>query len=539
MPFYLLALYLLTQQLDHLNFAPAQQWAVVLEEGGSPDTRTIHLPANIAAIREPVLLILNVQQNVAIYYADGSKAGGSGSMETPVSRNKHRPLLFHLYDKALQPGSLLTLTIATTSIHTPYLKNAYLGPAAELEQAFNLNYWWRQETVKGVIAILLLTALLIGSIWVVYPRRREYLWYTIGTSLWAAHNSNLILRDIPVSDKVWAGIVPLLIGLSLMSIVTMMYYYVGLNKRKSRPYGRWLRNLWLLMLVLAIPLFPLPYEPVIPFSYTLLWNGFLSLVFSLMLLYLLWLYWREQNTRRLLLILCGFAMLAFGVHDAAAAQTKYSTSPFLLHFAAMLTLLTQYYLLVKRFIYSLKQSQYYANHLETLVAEREQQLEANYQKIRLLEQEKAVVDERERIMRDIHDGFGGHLVSTLAMLERPDARIPVIKENIQDALNDLRLVIDSLDFDSQDITTALGMFRSRNSRKIKQAGFDLRWAVEDIATPAGFGAEKTLQLLRIVQEAITNAIKHSGGNAITVSTGTDAASGHSFVQIEDNGSGNA
>jgi len=61
--------------------------------------------------------------------------------------------------------------------------------------------------------------------------------------------------------------------------------------------------------------------------------------------------------------------------------------------------------------------------------------------------------------------------------------------------------------------------------------------VEDIDTPNGFGAEKTLQLLRIVQEAITNAIKHSGGNSITVSTGMDDSSGHSFVQIADNGVG--
>jgi Signal transduction histidine kinase len=229
-------------------------------------------------------------------------------------------------------------------------------------------------------------------------------------------------------------------------------------------------------------------------------------------------------------------MLVFGIHDIWVFDNAELTRPYLLHIAALFTLLSQYFLLVRRFVLSLRETQYYAHHLEELVDEREQALAANYQKMRMLEQEKAVVDERERIMRDIHDGFGGHLVSTLAMLEQPNAALPAVKENIQDALNDLRLVIDSLDFDSQDITTALGMFRSRNRRKIKQAGFELHWAVEDIDTPTGFGAEKTLQLLRIVQEAITNSIKHSGGDKITVSTGMEA-DGSSFVQIADNGRG--
>lgn len=537
LPLYIAGLYLLTQQLDRLDFAPDAQWKVPLKGEQDGLTYTTRLPAYITQVDKPSLLVLNVQQNVAIYYADNAQAGGSGRMQKPVSRNKHRPLLFPLYDKtALQPGELLTLKIATTSTHRPFVANVYLGPAAALERSFDLNTLWRQETVKAVVAILLLTSLVIGSIWLVYPRRKEYLWYAIGTSLWAAHSSNLLVRDIPVSDEVWAGLVPLLIGLSMVSLITMIYYYVGLNKHTSRPYRRWLRYLWASVLVLAIPLFPVPSIPRLAFGYSLIWNSILSLLFSLVLLYLLWLYWREQNIRRLLLVLCASAMLVFGVHDAIAAQTPYSTSPFLLHFAAMLTLLAQYYLLVKRFIYSLKQSQYYATHLETLVAEREQELEQRYQQIHQMEQEKAKADERERIMRDIHDGFGGHLVSTLAMLERPDARIPEIKTNIQDALSDLRLVIDSLDFDSQDITTALGMFRSRNMRKIKQAGFDLKWGIEDIATPTNFGAEKTLQLLRIVQEAITNSLKHSGGNSITVSTGTDE-NGNSFVQVADNGSG--
>lgn len=540
LPLYLAALYWLTQQLDALNFAPDPKWRATVQltaKEATHATGTIRIPDQVAIPANPRLLILNVGHSLTITYPNGIVIGNSGSMADPIARNKHRPLLYPLYQPVLQAGGTLPIEVVSPRAKTLMLEEVYIGPAAELETAFKYNNLIRQNLVKMLVATLWIASLLIGSIWLFYPSRKEYLWYSIGTALWATHSYiNLIVRDVPVRDAVWAALIPLLIGLSVLSMVTMVYYYMPVGASGQRRHKRPLLYLWAGVLLLATPLFFLTYDLELQARYQIFWHGLLALMFSMVLAYVINLYWERQTTKRLLFVLCGFAMLVFGLHDALVQSEPTSTRPYLLHFAAMLTLLTQYFLLVRRFVSSLRETQYYAHHLEELVDEREQELEANYQKIRVMEQEKAVVDERERIMRDIHDGFGGHLVSTLAMLEHPDTHIPVIKENIQDALNDLRLVIDSLDFDSQDITTALGMFRSRNSRKIKQAGFELRWAVEDIATPVGFGAEKTLQLLRIVQEAITNAIKHSGGNTITVSTGTDADN-NSFIQVEDNGRG--
>lgn len=540
LPLYLFVLYQLTLQLDTLASSPESSWQTpitVAETGVTHTTGTIRIPDNIHSLTEPMLLILHINQNIIIRYPNGDVVGTGGSMETPISRNKHRPLLFRLHARMVSPGDHLSFEIASPR-RTAAIANVYIGPNAVLEPVWQRHNLMRQGVVKVLIATLLIAALLISSIWLFYPRRKEYLWYAIGTALWAAHSTNHVIRDIPVSDWLWAALVPFTIGVSILAIITMIYYYMPLGEKGERRHSRSLKYLWAGALLLAVPLFFLPYASGLQAKYHLVWYSLLVMLFTLVLAYVVQIYWEQQTTKRLLFVLSGFAMLVFGMHDVWVYDRKDDiTRPYLLHFAAMFTLLTQYFLLVRRFVLSLRETQYYAHHLEELVSEREQELEANYQKMRVMEQEKAVVDERERIMRDIHDGFGGHLVSTLAMLEQPDTRIPVIKEHIQDALNDLRLVIDSLDFDSQNITTALGMFRSRNSRKIKQAGFELHWAVEDIATPAGFGAEKTLQLLRIVQEAITNAIKHSSGNTITVSTGTDTHSGHSFVQIADNGAG--
>ncbi|MBO0613806.1 hypothetical protein [Thiothrix fructosivorans] len=71
---------------------------------------------------------------------------------------------------------------------------------------------------------------------------------------------------------------------------------------------------------------------------------FARLAVSLVLAYVVQLYWQDQTAKRLLFVLCGFAMLVFGLHDTEVIIERHSTRPYLLHFAAMFTLLTQYVL---------------------------------------------------------------------------------------------------------------------------------------------------------------------------------------------------
>lgn len=544
LPLYLFGLYQLTLYLDGLDFAPDIAPAQVqYTDAQQHNSGTISLPKNIADIAEPMILLLNVTQNIALYYPDGSLVADAGQMQDPISRNKHRPLLFRLHTTALKGANTLQFTLASTPSKQPRLDNVYIGSAEQLEPAWQNNNLLRQSIVKVLTATLFIAAGLIFVIWLYLRQHYEYLWYAIGTALWGVHSINLVIRDIaPLSDALWSGFVPFVIGMSVLSIITMVYYFMPPGAKGRERHTLRLLALWGGGLLLAIPLFVLPMQGMYEWqdTYRAFWFGFLAVLFGLVLSYVIRLFWDKQTPTRFLFVLSGFAMLVFGLHDLMVIldESNLNTAPrpYLLHFAAMFTLITQYLLLIRRFVSSLQKTQYYATHLESLVAQREAELRHNYEKIRVMEQDKVVAEERERIMRDIHDGFGGHLVSTLAMLERPDAQISDARSNIQDALTDLRLVIDSLDFDTQDITTALGMFRSRNARRIKQAGFELQWGIEDLNTPQGFGAEKTLQLLRIVQEATTNALKHSGGNTIRISSGINP-DGHSFVQVEDNGLG--
>jgi signal transduction histidine kinase len=152
-----------------------------------------------------------------------------------------------------------------------------------------------------------------------------------------------------------------------------------------------------------------------------------------------------------------------------------------------------------------------------------------------LERSKAILEERERIMRDMHDGIGGQLVASLAMLEREQDS--EIKNNIHtvltECLNDLRLIIHSLSMQNNVMGSLLADFKYRTSRKLEQLDIDLDWQVAGEADELAIKPQTGLHLLRILQEAFTNILKHSGANQIRFEASVEQSL--FCIEIEDNG----
>ena len=178
--------------------------------------------------------------------------------------------------------------------------------------------------------------------------------------------------------------------------------------------------------------------------------------------------------------------------------------------------------------------------LEGRVEEKRRALDASYARTAVLERDRAIVAERERMMRDMHDGTGGQLVSALAMVEAGDVPRDEIAEALREALSDLRLVIDSLEPGDPDLLALLAHARARLEPRLERHGLRFAWQVEDVPAPDRFGPEQSLHLMRIFQEAVTNAVKHANATTISVRTGT-ARDGEgracAYVEVADDGVG--
>jgi signal transduction histidine kinase len=195
-----------------------------------------------------------------------------------------------------------------------------------------------------------------------------------------------------------------------------------------------------------------------------------------------------------------------------------------------------------RFARALNQVDGFAGKMVMLVREAEDKLKASFAREEERARAAALALERTRLMRDLHDGLGGQLVSIVALSERGNAGAP-IGEAARAALKDLRVVIDSMDDIGGDLMLALGSWRERAMAQLRPHDIALHWRA---VTPEGLPVHPELrpwhviQIVRLLDEALTNAVKHAEARRITVSIETLAdASGFAVgrITVEDDGKG--
>ena len=160
-------------------------------------------------------------------------------------------------------------------------------------------------------------------------------------------------------------------------------------------------------------------------------------------------------------------------------------------------------------------------------------------------QRLAVVDERERISKDLHDGIIQNMYAVgLSLEDVPElmgddraeaaARVERAIESIHLAIQDIRNFIFGLRPELLEGTSLVGGLGALVEEYRHNTMIDLELSVPDpVAEPA---AEVTGQLLAIVSEALSNVVRHSRGSRAVVALTSD--DGRSYeLRIEDNGIG--
>lgn len=131
-------------------------------------------------------------------------------------------------------------------------------------------------------------------------------------------------------------------------------------------------------------------------------------------------------------------------------------------------------------------------------------------------QSRAVLEERERFTRDMHDGIGGQLLSLLVRVRSGKADLDDVEKGIQDGLTDLRLVVDSLDNVGETLGAAMSTFQSRARKMLDAENIDLKWTQIKGLENIEIGTRRTLHLYRILQEALSNIARHAEAKTVLV-----------------------
>lgn len=166
-----------------------------------------------------------------------------------------------------------------------------------------------------------------------------------------------------------------------------------------------------------------------------------------------------------------------------------------------------------------------------------QELEALHARERVRAQAEAVTDERARIVRDMHDGLGSQLVGMLSAVESGGFTRDELLEELNEALSQLRLTIDSLEPIGEDLSSLLGQLRYRLDTRLRKAGFKVVWDVAPMPTETPLSASHLNHLQRLLYETFSNVIKHSRAASVWVHASHDEATGMNLIVVRDDGQG--
>ena len=166
---------------------------------------------------------------------------------------------------------------------------------------------------------------------------------------------------------------------------------------------------------------------------------------------------------------------------------------------------------------------------------REMELTLASSRLREVAHRQTLSDERQRLTQDMHDGLGSSLVSALRVVEGGRMCEADVAEVLKGCIDDLKLAIDSMEPVEADLLLLLATLRFRLGPRLASAGIALRWEVVDVPALDWLDPRNALHILRILQEAFTNILKHTESHEIRVTTGLE--NGGVTVTITDNGQG--
>jgi signal transduction histidine kinase len=468
-------------------------------------------------------------------FLNGVMIGGYRA-DHPLPRLWSRPVYFTIPSGILRPGHNTFEVRLAANGHWGRLGEIYIGPDEFLRPYYEQRQYLRISALQVIAVVGLVVSLFIAALYVAHMES-IYGWFALFGAAWTLENYFVLTVDVPIDNRLWDLFAYSLVGFIMVTGSIFTFRFLGIHA------PRWERMLVGMALVGPAVLFVILLVDVDWFSQVSTRVWFVALL--ALMVYPLSLMARAvaglRNMEVVALACCYVIIVALAMHDwVIVAGVGFRDEGLMMQFAAAPTFVTFGVILVRRFVLATRERDQYRSHLQSIVAAKTREVEIAGERFRELEVQRTLLAERERLMRDMHDGIGSQLIGVMSRLSWRNAREREISVELRKALDDLRMMIDSLDDIGDDLVSVLGLFRHRVQPQLDDAGLALHWQMADLPPVPNLGPERVLHLLRMMQEAVTNVIKHAGAKNLWIQTLPDAViEGRRciVVEVRDDGCG--
>lgn len=510
-----------------------------------PEVLWYHLviPANALTEDEPRLYLPRWQTSGTLaVYVNGRLAWQSGNR---IWSGFNHPLWIDL-DGLAQPGHTADVYVRMASLPGVggALSSSWTGPARTLQTSLHWRTLWQTGMVTYWRAAFFILSLFALALWFKYrtSRRDEARLFLLffAMSVSQSVGAMLFLADTDDVNMDYAWFSWLTLVALLASLVCMFQFLCRVQGQHWPRVNRVLPLYLVTAALVSLPTWWNSYLAMLPLFRLLLLPAILVLLVGMAVGA-----WHLRSRSSALLALWGAMVPPISLHDMAMQNHKGDVEG--IYFTPYVSLwLLLLFLVIVFTRYS--RAQDLATRARDLLAERlaaqERELVQAHERLRTAEREQTLMHERQRLMREMHDGVGSSLLSALRLVEHgqnaTDGAPVDVAQVLKECIDDLKLSIDSLEPVHADLLALLAALRYRLGPRLEGAGMVLRWRMIDLPPLPWLDAQSALHVLRILQEVLTNIVKHSGAQEISLTTSEAHSPGDGSipgvqVRVQDNG----
>ena len=462
---------------------------------------------------------------------NGKRIHSGGSMSEPVTRNCHRPQLVTLPAAHLQAGrNVIDLRVQGMSLQRVLarqraagLSELRIGSLPEMSALNDTAELWNIGAVQGMaVTLAVLGFFLVGLGWM--NRREVYLLhFGLLCAGWAVFSARVWWRDPPLSGSASELLIAALFPPVVAMAVQFLLSYAG---RRSRVIER-----ALIAQCVLLPLSLWLSGSGHVFAVSSAWYALVAaelLAATALYLRLTWQSRRADFWPMAWILGIAMALLLIEL----AAQMRWLPLPpvQILHLVLPLMFLCIGARLLQVFARALRSAEANRVSLEARVHDITAEIERNFSQLAELRVEQVTEKERKRIAGDLHDDLGAKLLTIVHTSE--SERISTLA---REALEEMRLSVRGLTGKAVRLADALADWRAEIVSRLGQANIEADWRgpTEDIEQL--LSARSYVQTTRILREAVSNIIKHSGASHCKVRL---LVGERDFgVTVQDNGKG--
>jgi signal transduction histidine kinase len=410
------------------------------------------------------------------------------------------------------------------------MSSVWIGALDDVGPIFDKRHLVRVFGVRFMTMLLAILAVVSFCFWLYDRDFPALLWF----SFFAIANSLFLWTGFVTTAPILPFTVHHHFNTFYLScwVAALVQFSLEMTKTRSRIKDRLLMGFVTLSALLAFVLF----EESVPYARYTFVIQILALCLGIYIQWVLAMAWSRQRDTTSGVLFVGTLLTVLTSALAVFANWTFSTTMDIYNAAYIPVplIFAMAWAIVRRYARIRLRTLALNRHLGKRVAARELEISQAYERVREMQRDEAIAIERQRFTRDMHDGLGAQLIASLKMAQRGTLSAQSMNEILQECLDELRFSIESLKPTADDFLTVLGNYRYRLQPRLEATGMALKWRFDEVPNNS-LTPQAILHTLRIVNEAVSNALKHAQTGQLDI-TGTLERSTYA-IWVRDYGSG--